>query len=166
MIVKCKHCGRQNKLPTTGKAEDYATKVFKCSSCEKPLFPKTELAKYRPKPLKTQSNQQKTETPKSKSSKQSSVKGDFDVWQQPKPEPYKPSSESEFYNPSSKKIKKLEDEVKELKDDLYKKKQDDKKNIYFGITIVSYLVLSYFVGNIWSGWHLLLILGLSLMWNS
>ena len=63
-------------------------------------------------------------------------------------------------------VKKLEDEVKELKDDLYKKKQDDKKNIYFGITIVSYLVLSYFVGNIWSGWHLLLILGLSLMWNS
>ena len=67
MIVKCKHCGRQNKLPTTGKAEDYETKIFKCSSCKKPLFSKAEVAKYNPRPLKTHSTQQKTETPKSKS---------------------------------------------------------------------------------------------------
>jgi hypothetical protein len=67
MIVKCKHCGRQNKLPTTGKAEDYETKIFKCSSCKKPLFSKAEVAKYNPRPIKTWATQQKTETPKSKS---------------------------------------------------------------------------------------------------
>ena len=92
MIVKCKHCGRQNKLPTTGKAEDYETKIFKCSSCKKPLFSKAEVAKYNPRPIKTRATPAKPVPPK------------------PKPETYKSSSDPM----TDKKIKELEEEISEL----------------------------------------------------
>ena len=98
MIVKCKHCGRQNKLPTTGKAEDYETKIFKCSSCKKPLFSKAEVAKYNPRPIKTRATPKKPVPPKPepepaplKFSKKSTPRPES------KPEPYKSSSKKESF---------------------------------------------------------------------
>ena len=98
MIVKCKHCGRQNKLPTTGKAEDYETKIFKCSSCKKPLFSKAEVAKYNPRPIKTRATPAKPVPPKPKPepaplkfSKKSTPRPES------KPEPYKSSSKKESF---------------------------------------------------------------------
>jgi len=48
MIVRCKHCGVRNSLPTTGKAEDYQNRVFKCSKCSEPLFEKKDKAVFDP----------------------------------------------------------------------------------------------------------------------
>lgn len=58
MIIKCINCGTQNKLPISGKAEDYKNKVFKCKKCKKLLFAKSNHTETNPwiKPVKNQKN--------------------------------------------------------------------------------------------------------------
>lgn len=60
MIVACKHCGTGSSLPTTGKAEDYERRVFKCNKCKKPLFPKkVQTIQPRSAAIKVQSTPEK-----------------------------------------------------------------------------------------------------------
>jgi len=148
MMVECKYCGAESSIPTTDKVEDFEFRYFKCNKCKRPLFPNGKLEEYKPKPLKARATPAKPVPPKPEP--------------KPKPETYKSSTDPI----TDKKIKGLEEKVYELESTLHGRKYTDLKNAEWFFQIVCYLGVSYIVGDLWGGWHLLPLAGIWLYFRT